>query len=78
MIHFSCRVSKSGIVVPKSVSEDRISSNKNIVKLLLEDIVTLDSLAAISKARRVNTPLWGWEVTFRPSFKNHRAAFRSF
>lgn len=52
------------VALPKSVSEKRISSNKEIVALSPEDLAVLDGLAAKGKAKRINTPLWGFDLGF--------------
>ena len=63
-ILISYHVNKGVVVLPKSVTEKRISSNKNIISLSKEDLDTLDSLAAKGKAKRLNTPLWGFDLGF--------------
>lgn len=63
-ILISYHVNKGVVVLPKSVSEKRISSNKKIVELSKEDLSVLDGLAANGKAKRINTPLWGWDLGF--------------
>lgn len=55
---------KGVVALPKSVSEKRISSNKEIVALSPEDLAVLDGLAAKGKAKRINTPLWGFDLGF--------------
>jgi glycerol 2-dehydrogenase (NADP+) len=57
-------VNKGVVVLPKSVSEKRILSNKEAIKLSPEDIEVLDGLAAKGKAKRINTPLWGNDLGF--------------
>lgn len=64
-ILISYHVNKGVVVLPKSVSEKRISDNRNTVQLSNEDIQTLDGLAAQGKAQRINTPLWGWDLGFQ-------------
>jgi glycerol 2-dehydrogenase (NADP+) len=60
----SYHVNKGVVVLPKSVSAKRISSNKEVISLSDEDIAILDGLAANGKAKRINTPLWGWDLGF--------------
>lgn len=63
-ILISYHVSKGVVVLPKSVSEERISSNKKAIELSKDDLKVLDSLAARGKAKRLNTPLWGFDLGF--------------
>ncbi|KAK5077353.1 hypothetical protein LTR64_005166 [Lithohypha guttulata] len=63
-ILLSYHVSKGVVVIPKSVTEKRISSNKETVTLSKEDLAVLDELAAKGKAKRINTPLFGWDLGF--------------
>ncbi|KFZ02022.1 hypothetical protein V500_00472 [Pseudogymnoascus sp. VKM F-4518 (FW-2643)] len=63
-ILISYHVNKGVVVLPKSVSEKRISSNKEAVKLSKEDLALLDGLAANGKAQRINTPAWGFDLGF--------------
>ncbi|GFZ51928.1 Glycerol 2-dehydrogenase (NADP(+)) [Saitozyma sp. JCM 24511] len=63
-ILISYHVNKGVVVLPKSVSEKRILSNKEAIKLSPEDIEVLDGLAAKGKAKRINTPLWGNDLGF--------------
>lgn len=51
-------------MLPKSVTESRISSNKEIVLLSKEDLAVLDGLAAKGHAKRLNAPLWGFDLGF--------------
>jgi glycerol 2-dehydrogenase (NADP+) len=60
----SYHVNKGVVVLPKSVSEDRISSNKEVISLSQDDLAELDGLAARGKAKRINTPLWGFDLGF--------------
>lgn len=60
----SYHVNKGVVVLPKSVQESRILSNKEVIPLSKEDLDTLDSLAATGKAKRINTPLFGWDLGF--------------
>jgi glycerol 2-dehydrogenase (NADP+) len=61
----SYHVNKGVVVLPKSVSEDRISSNKEVISLSEDDLAELDGLAARGKAKRINTPLWGFDLGFQ-------------
>ncbi|WVF69449.1 hypothetical protein IAT40_004226 [Kwoniella sp. CBS 6097] len=63
-ILISYHVNKGVVVLPKSVSEKRIVDNQKVIKLDREDLVKLDSMAAKGKAKRINTPLWGWDLGF--------------
>lgn len=63
-ILISYHVNKGVVVLPKSVTEQRILTNQGTVSLSKEDIKTLDELAANGKAKRLNTPLWGWDLGF--------------
>ncbi|KAL4749216.1 hypothetical protein BDW72DRAFT_214186 [Aspergillus terricola var. indicus] len=60
----SYHVNKGVVVLPKSVSEKRIASNKEVVELSEEDLAALDGIAAKGKAKRLNTPLWGFDLGF--------------
>ncbi|KAH6663318.1 protein GCY [Plectosphaerella plurivora] len=60
----SYHVCKGVVAIPKSVSEKRISSNRQVVALTKEDLAILDGLAAKGKAQRINTPLFGWDLGF--------------
>ena len=60
----SYHVNKGTVVLPKSVSEKRIADNARVIELDQEDLKVLDGLAAKGKARRINTPLWGWDLGF--------------
>lgn len=63
-ILISYHVSKGVVVLPKSVTEARISSNKEVIELSKDDLTILDGLAAKGKAKRLNTPLWGFDLGF--------------
>lgn len=63
-ILISYHVNNGVVVLPKSVSENRISSNKEVISLSKEDIAVLDDLAVNGRAKRLNTPLWGWDLGF--------------
>lgn len=68
-ILISYHVNRGTVVLPKSVTEKRIISNKETVRLPQEDMRTLDGLAAQGKAKRLNTPLWGWDLGFEDWYK---------
>ncbi|CAN9282161.1 unnamed protein product [Alternaria alternata] len=74
-ILISYHVNKGVVVLPKSVHEKRIISNKTVIELSDKDIALLDDLAAKGKAKRINTPLWGWDLGFDdwygPSASSH-------
>lgn len=63
-ILISYHVNKGVVVLPKSVTEKRISSNKEVIALSKEDLAVLDSMATTGKAKRLNTPLWGFDLGF--------------
>lgn len=63
-ILISYHVNKGVVVLPKSVNEKRISSNKETISLSAEDLAVLDGLAANGKAKRINTPLWNSDLGF--------------
>ncbi|KAJ4294209.1 hypothetical protein N0V90_007899 [Kalmusia sp. IMI 367209] len=63
-ILISYHVNKGVVVLPKSVTEKRISSNRVVIKLSKEELDVLDSLAANGKSKRLNTPLWGFDLGF--------------
>lgn len=60
----SYHVCKGVVVIPKSVNEKRISSNKEVIELSEQDLAVLAGLAAMGKAKRINTPLFGWDLGF--------------
>lgn len=63
-ILISYHVNKGVVVLPKSVTEKRISSNKDVISLSSEDLATLDGLSAGGKTKRINTPPFGWDLGF--------------
>lgn len=60
----SYHVNKGVVVIPKSVTESRISSNKHAVELSASELEILDRLAESGNAKRMNTPLWGFDLGF--------------
>jgi glycerol 2-dehydrogenase (NADP+) len=60
----SYQVNRGCIVLPKSVTKERIASNLTVIPLDDEDMKTLDGMAASGKQQRVNTPKWGWNLGF--------------
>jgi glycerol 2-dehydrogenase (NADP+) len=60
----SYHVNRGVVVLPKSVNEDRILSNKQVIPLSREEMDVLNGLAAQGKAKRINTPLFGWDLGF--------------
>lgn len=60
----SYHVNRGVIVLPKSIKENRILSNSEVISLSREDLDVLNGLAAQGKAKRINTPLWGWDLGF--------------
>ncbi|KAK5688071.1 hypothetical protein LTS10_000049 [Elasticomyces elasticus] len=63
-ILISYHVNKGVVVLPKSVSEKRIASNREVVDISPEDLKLLDGLAEKGKAKRINTPVWGHDLGF--------------
>ncbi|CAK7222226.1 hypothetical protein SCUCBS95973_004771 [Sporothrix curviconia] len=64
-ILISYHINRGDVVLPKSVSEGRITSNhKELVSLEQADLDVLNGLAAQGKAKRINTPLWGFDLGF--------------
>ncbi|RMY08821.1 hypothetical protein D0868_04583 [Hortaea werneckii] len=64
-ILISYHVNQGVVVLPKSVTETRITQNRKVIKFEKEDLVMLDSLASQEgKAKRLNTPLWGFDLGF--------------
>ncbi|KAF2996766.1 hypothetical protein E8E14_003713 [Neopestalotiopsis sp. 37M] len=63
-ILISYHTNKGVVALPKSVSEKRISDNRKLVQLSKEELALLDGLAAQGKAKRINTPLWGFDLGF--------------
>ncbi|CAG7915955.1 unnamed protein product [Penicillium olsonii] len=65
----SYHVNRGVVVLPKSIKESRIVSNGQIVTLSREDMDVLNGLAAQGKAKRINTPLFGWDLGFEDWYK---------
>ena len=63
-ILISYHVNKGVAVLPKSTSEQRIKSNFQVISLPKEELEVLDGLAAEGRAKRINTPLFGWDLGF--------------
>ncbi|KAL2850501.1 NADP-dependent oxidoreductase domain-containing protein [Aspergillus pseudodeflectus] len=63
-ILISYHVNRGVVVLPKSVNEDRILSNNQIIPLSRKEMDVLNCLAAEGKAKRINTPLFGWDLGF--------------
>jgi glycerol 2-dehydrogenase (NADP+) len=63
-ILISYHVNKGAVVLPKSVTEKRISSNKDVISLSQKDLKVLDCLSANGKGKRLNTPQWGFDLGF--------------
>ncbi|KAK5094407.1 hypothetical protein LTR70_004157 [Exophiala xenobiotica] len=61
----SYHVNKQVVALPKSVTDNRIINNKEVIELSKDDMVVLDSLGANGKAKRLNTPLWGFDLGFK-------------
>ncbi|KAI8226038.1 D-galacturonate reductase [Colletotrichum sp. SAR 10_86] len=60
----SYHVNQGVVALPKSVSEARITSNRQVVELSKQELELLNGLAAKGKAKRINTPLWGFDLGF--------------
>lgn len=80
-ILISYHVNKDVVVLPKSVTPARISQNRGVVDLCKEDLEVLDRVAEHEgKAKRLNTPLWGFDLGFEdwygPVEKRGGFAFR--
>ncbi|KAL4938696.1 hypothetical protein BDV06DRAFT_48751 [Aspergillus oleicola] len=60
----SYHVNRGVVVLPKSVNENRIVSNSHVIPLSREEMDVLNGLAAQGKAKRINTPLFGWDLGF--------------
>lgn len=65
----SYHVNRGVVVLPKSIRESRIMSNSQIIPLSSEDMDVLNGLAAQGKAKRINTPLFGWDLGFEDWYK---------
>lgn len=65
----SYHVNRGVVVLPKSIKENRIVSNSQIIPLSTEDMDVLNGLAAQGKAKRINTPLFGWDLGFEDWYK---------
>ena len=63
-ILLSYHVNKGVVVLPKSITESRITSNKQAVELSESELEALDRLAEAGNAKRLNTPLWGFDLGF--------------
>jgi glycerol 2-dehydrogenase (NADP+) len=68
-ILISYHVNRGVVVLPKSISENRIVSNRQVIPLSREDMDVLNGLAAQGKAKRINTPLFGWDLGFDDWYK---------
>lgn len=68
-ILISYHVNNGVVVLPKSVSEKRISGNREVLELSGPDMETLNGLASKGKAQRINTPLWGSDLGFEDWYR---------
>lgn len=68
-ILISYHVNRGAVVLPKSVTENRIISNSQVIPVSSEDMDVLNGLAAQGKAKRINTPLFGWDLGFDDWYK---------
>ncbi|ORY26041.1 putative glycerol dehydrogenase [Naematelia encephala] len=64
----SYQVNRGVIVLPKSVTKQRITDNLKVIALDKEDMEILNGMAANGKQQRVNTPKWGWDLGFEDWF----------
>jgi glycerol 2-dehydrogenase (NADP+) len=60
----SYQVNRGCVVLPKSVTRQRIIDNQKVIPLSADDIKAIDAMAASGKQKRVNTPKWGWDLGF--------------
>jgi glycerol 2-dehydrogenase (NADP+) len=65
----SYHVNRGVVVLPKSINESRIISNSQVIPLSSEYMDVLNGLAAQGKAKRINTPLFGWDLGFDDWYK---------
>lgn len=64
-ILISYHVCQGVVALVKSTSLSRLKSNLQVVKLDDADLKTLNELSKQpGKAKRYNTPLWGWDLGF--------------
>lgn len=64
-ILISFHVNQGVVPLVKSTSPSRLKSNFQIVNLDDEDLKTLNEFSKQpGKAKRYNTPLWGWDLGF--------------
>jgi len=63
-ILISYQVNRGIVVLPKSVTKQRITDNLKVIPLDGGDMKILDEMAASGKQQRVNTPKWGWDLGF--------------
>ncbi|KAJ5202499.1 hypothetical protein N7449_004578 [Penicillium cf. viridicatum] len=68
-ILISYHVNRGVVVLPKSINDNRIVSNSQVIPLSREDMDVLNGLAAQGKAKRINTPLFGWDLGFDDWYK---------
>ncbi|OQD90745.1 hypothetical protein PENANT_c001G10497 [Penicillium antarcticum] len=65
----SYHINRGAVVLPKSIKESRIVSNRQVIPLSRDDMDVLNGLAAQGKARRINMPLFGWNLGFDDWYK---------
>ncbi|KAL4868415.1 hypothetical protein BDV12DRAFT_185936 [Aspergillus spectabilis] len=68
-ILISYHVNRGVAVLPKSIKENRIVGNSQVIPLSCEDMDVLNGLAVQGKAKRINTPLFGWDLGFDDWYK---------
>jgi len=72
-ICISYQVNRGVVALPKGVNPERIRDNLTVIKLDKEDMEVLDGLAAKpGKARRINTPAWGWDLGFEDWYSTQK------
>jgi len=62
-ILISYHVNDGVVVLPKSVNPERISDNLKVIALSKAEVEYLHGLVETGK-KRINTPLWGWDLGF--------------
>ena len=65
----SYHVNRGSVVLPKSTTESRILTNSQVIPLSNADMDVLNGLAAKGQAKRINTPLFGWDLGFDDWYK---------
>lgn len=64
-ILISYHISQGTVALVKSTCPSRLKSNLEVVDLDSDELKTLNELSKQpGKAKRYNTPLWGWDLGF--------------